>query len=83
MGNDMFQVFDNANRQRPIDRREVVEEFGQRVIVFQIIQHRSHRHSRPHEHGRPAKNVGIGKNAWDGLVNGWPRLEPDASSIRP
>lgn len=61
----MFQVFQYADRERPLDRRKVVEELGERPIVFEVVQHRADRNTGSDEHWRSAQQFGIGVYAWD------------------
>lgn len=70
MRDDALQVFENANRLGAIDGREIVEELGERPIVFEVVEERSHGDTSADEHGRSAKKLRIGVYAWDRLSHG-------------
>lgn len=51
--------FQNATGQFTCHGRKTFKKFVERVIVFQILEQRLHRHARAFEHRRAAENVGI------------------------
>ncbi len=65
MRDDVLQVFQYADRERAVDRRKVVEELGERPIVFEVVQQRADRNTRSDEHWRSAQQFRIGVYAWD------------------
>jgi hypothetical protein len=55
MRDDVLQVFQYADRERAVDRRKVVEELGERPIVFEVVQQRADRNTGSDEDWRSAQ----------------------------
>jgi len=59
MGHELLHVFKDAQRQRLVHSRKVVEELRERSAVFQIVEQGPNRYACPHENGDSTENVRI------------------------
>ena len=62
MRHELLDVLQYCDDLSFLDRREIVEEFGQRPAVLQIVDQSPHRHTRAYEDGRTVKDLPIGVN---------------------
>jgi hypothetical protein len=63
MSHELLHVFQDAQRQRFVHRRKVVEELRERSAMLQVVEQRPNRYSCPHENGDSPEDVRIRMDA--------------------
>jgi hypothetical protein len=75
MSHELLHVFEHAEGQGFVDRREVVEEFREWPAMFQVIEQSPNGHARSDEDRRAAENVWIRVDAGNCVCHGQPSPE--------